>query len=51
MGPKPPETSGDLSKVTQLISGRVGARTRNWSRDFSTILHLHLRIRSGKGSG
>ena len=34
MGPKPPETSGDLSKVTQLVSGRVEARTRNWSRDF-----------------
>ena len=33
MGTEPPETLGDLSKVTQLVSGRVEAKTRTWSRE------------------
>ena len=33
MGTELPEKFGDLLKVTQLLSGRVEARTRTWSKD------------------
>lgn len=33
MGTEPPEKFDDLPKVKQLLSGRVEARTRTWSKD------------------
>lgn len=33
MGTETPEKLGDLSKVTQLSSGRVAAKTKTWSKD------------------
>lgn len=33
MRTEPSETFGDLPKVTQIVNGKVEARTRTWSED------------------